>query len=160
MNALTDALSQLGAECVSTKGDGYAPLIIKGPINAGEVQVDGTDSQPVSALLIASIFLNGETSIHVNNAGEKPWVSLTLDWLDRLNVDYTRESFDRYIIRGGVIKGFDYTVSGDFSTIAYPLIAALVTQSEITIENIDMHDPQGDKQLIEILQSMGANFNY
>ena len=39
---------------------------------------------------------------------------------------------------------------------AFPLAAALVTQSELTLKNIDMNDSQGDKELIRVFQKMGA----
>src|SRR3990167_884969 len=54
---LLDALQDLGAFCVSTKGDGHAPVIIKGPIKPGVATLNGSDSQPVSAILIASAFM-------------------------------------------------------------------------------------------------------
>ena len=45
---------------------------------------------------------------------------------------------------------------GDFSSLAYPLVAALLTQSEIQIDNLNFDDPQGDKKVISLLQKMGA----
>ena len=53
--------------------------------------------------------------------------------------------------------GFDYTVPGDFSSCAFPLVAALITGSPISLHNLDMQDAQGDKALIEILQDIGAD---
>jgi 3-phosphoshikimate 1-carboxyvinyltransferase len=133
-------------------------MVIKGPISPGHAVLDGADSQPVSALLIASAFLDGVTKIEVNNPGEKPWVGLTLAWFDRLGIQYTNENYEYYTVQGGaIINAFEYTVPGDFSSLAYPVVAALLTQSHITIHNIDMKDAQGDKQLIQVLQNMGAN---
>ena len=48
------------------------------------------------------------------------------------------------------------SVPGDLSSLSFPLVAALITRSRLTINHIDMSDPQGDKAMIEILQSMGA----
>ena len=155
---LLDALSQLGAMAVSTKDDGYAPVIIRGPLKAGTATVHGQDSQPVSALLIASAFNAGTTELIVKDPGEKPWILLTLDWLDRLGIRYENHNFERYRIFGKCsYPGFDYTVPGDMSSAAFPIAAALITQSEVTLNNIDMKDPQGDKELIYLLQKMGAS---
>ena len=155
---LMKGLSDLGAVCLTTKGDDHAPLIIKGPISSGSAVLEGADSQPVSGLLIASAFLEGETTIQVKNPGEKPWVGLTLDWFDRLGIQYTHQNYEYYTVQGGtIIDGFDYTVPGDFSSIAYPIVAALVTQSCLTIKNIDMKDAQGDKKIIPVLREMGAD---
>lgn len=161
MAALLKGLSELGGFAVSTKNDGCAPIIIRGPIAAGRTCVEGADSQPVSSLLIAAAFLKGTTTIDVVNPGETPWVELTLDWFDRLRVAYTRANdFTQYTVTGchQAIRGFEYTVPGDFSSLAYPVAAALVTQSAITITHLDWQDKQGDKKLLSVLRAMGARF--
>jgi 3-phosphoshikimate 1-carboxyvinyltransferase len=158
MKPLLEGLSQLGVSTASMRGDDYAPVIIQGPIQSGKVILSGEDSQPVSALLIASAFADGPIELTIQNPGEKPWVALTLDWLDRLGISYENHAFERYRLSGkSRYGGFDYHVSGDFSSAAFPLAAALVTQSEVTLKNIDMNDSQGDKELIALFQKMGAN---
>ncbi len=157
MKNLLNALSDLNVKAVSTKGDGFAPIIVQGPINHGKVHVSGEDSQPVSALLIASIFANGPIELFVKNPGEKPWVNLTLSWFERLNIPYKNHDFNYYQTFGNAsYEGFHYFVPGDLSTLAFPVAAALITQSEITIKNVDMDQPQGDKELIHTFIKMGA----
>jgi 3-phosphoshikimate 1-carboxyvinyltransferase len=157
---LMDGLSQLGATCISTKNDDYAPLIVKGPIAPGTMHIQCEFSQPVSALLIACAFLKGKSTLIVKTPGQKPWIALTLDWFDRLNIRYTNTNFSRYEIEGKCkINAFDYTVPGDFSSLAYPLVAAIITHSEITLNNIAWDDPQGDKKLIDVLIKMGAKIS-
>lgn len=157
MKPLLDGLSQLGVSAKSMRGDDYAPVIIQGPIQPGKAVIPGEDSQPVSALLIASAFAEGPIELVVRNPGEKPWISLTLDWFDRLGIPYENRAFEHYLIPGNIqYEGFAYTVPGDFSSAAFPIAAALVTGSELTLKNIDMHDSQGDKELIAIFQKMGG----
>jgi 3-phosphoshikimate 1-carboxyvinyltransferase len=154
---LLEALQQLGAFAVSSRLDGYAPIIVKGKMQPGKTRLSGEDSQPVSALLIACSFLKGKTEIDVINPGEKPWIELTLSWLKRFGVQVENHNYTRYIVHGHAsYEGFDLTVPGDFSSAAYPIVAALITGSEVTVENIDMTDVQGDKKLIEVLIQMGA----
>lgn len=158
MQPLLEGLKQLGGFAESSKADGHAPVIIKGRMHPGMALIDGQDSQTVSALLMAAAFLPGETIIEVKNAGEKPWVNLTLNWLERLGIHCTQQNFERYVIPGNAsYAGFHYTVPGDFSSAAFPIVAALVTGSEVQLENMDMQDVQGDKALIPVLQQMGAN---
>lgn len=158
MAPLMAALKTLGASVHSLKEDGFAPLIIKGPITGQKVSVTGEDSQPVSALLIACALKQGPTEIRVTHSGEHPWVALTLHWLEKFGISVENDGFHTYRLQGGaVIPPFDYTVPGDFSSAAFPLAAALITRSSLTIENLDMNDSQGDKGLIAILQKMGAN---
>ncbi|MBA3721651.1 MAG: 3-phosphoshikimate 1-carboxyvinyltransferase [Parachlamydiaceae bacterium] len=155
---LLEGLEKLNVSAESITQNGYAPIKVKGPMIAGETTLSGEDSQPVSALLMASAFVDGITTINVKNAGEKPWINLTLSWLDRLGISYTNDEYERYTVNGKSIhKGFTYTVPSDFSSLAFPLVAALITNSEITIENVDMNDIQGDKLIIPLLKEMGGN---
>lgn len=157
MQSLLNALCQLGVSAVSMRGDGYAPVIVKGPMESGEVVINGVDSQPVSALLIASAFAEGSIEVHVQNVGEKPWLALTLDWFERLGIRYENREFSHIRLFGkSCYNAFQYTVPGDFSTAAFPIVAALITESELILENIDMQDIQGDKELIHVLKAMGA----
>lgn len=160
MQDLLNGLSQMGAKAISTRNNGYAPLIIQGPLKGGRVEIQGRDSQPVSALLIAASFCSRPTEILVTHPGERPWIDLTLHWLKQHNLAYVREGYERYLIPGnGSVAGFSYVVPGDFSSAAYPLVAALITNSEVVLENVCMADPQGDKKLIQVLQQMGARID-
>lgn len=157
LQPLIDGLNQLGALAVSSRGDGFAPLIVKGPLRGGKALIEGADSQPVSALLIAASFAPSKTELFVRNPGEKPWVALTLGWMDRLGLSYTHENFEKYTILGACkIEGFSYTVPGDLSSLAYPLVAALLADAECILTNVDLSDAQGDKALVFQLQKMGA----
>lgn len=156
---LLDALQQMGARTSSCNK--YAPITVQGPIYPAKVVMDGQDSQPVSAIMIAAAILVGTTEIHVLSSGEKPWLALTLDWLKRLGVACTEISADCYSIEGkGHLPSFSYRVPGDLSSLAFPVALALVTNSELEIAGVDLDDPQGDKVLLSILENMGAKFVY
>lgn len=133
------------------------PLSIQGPIKPGKIKISGEDSQPVSALLIAASLTKEPIEIEVENPGEKPWVALTLSWFDRLNIPYQNKEFKFYKTFGSsVFNGFSYSIPGDLSTAAFPIGAALVTNSTLTLQNVDMNSLQGDKELIYLFQKMGA----
>lgn len=157
MHHLLDGLNQLGVSAKSMRGDHFAPVIIQGPIKSGNVTIAGEDSQPVSALLIAAAFADRPIEINVKNAGEKPWLCLTLNWLDRLGISYKNQQFENFHLSGKArYDGFEYSVPGDLSSAAFPIAAALITGSELTLKNTDMRDCQGDKELISVFQQMGA----
>ncbi|MBM3191510.1 MAG: 3-phosphoshikimate 1-carboxyvinyltransferase [Chlamydiae bacterium] len=158
---LLQALQQLGAFAVSGRGDGRAPIIIKGPIVGGCCELEGGDSQPVSGLLIAAAFAPHPVEIHVNNPGETPWIEVTLSWLKKFGIPYERRGYTRYRLEGRAsVKGFHYKVPGDFSTAAFPIASALLTKSELTLCNLDKEDVQGDKELVFLLEKMGACFSW
>lgn len=158
---LLEALSQLGATALATRGNGYAPFIVKGPLHPGTAFFAGRDSQPVSALLIATSFLSGPSRLVIDEPGEVPWVGLTLQWIQKLGGTIKNHNFSEYIVQGGLHYGdFAVDIPGDFSSAAYPLAAALLHKREASLEGLDCEDAQGDKQLVSLLQSMGAELHW
>ncbi|MES2274134.1 MAG: 3-phosphoshikimate 1-carboxyvinyltransferase [Chlamydiota bacterium] len=154
---LLDALQQLGAFAASSKLDGYAPIIIRGPLQGGAAILNGEDSQPISGLLILGAFT--PLKLNVLHPGEQPWIALTLSWFDRLGIPYVNHNFERYEMKGGAkLDAFDYIVPGDFSSAAFPIGAALITHSELTLQSLDLKDSQGDKAILSVLEKMGARF--
>jgi 3-phosphoshikimate 1-carboxyvinyltransferase len=158
---LIDALNQLGATAISTKNDGHAPVIIKGKIKGGKAIVkDGSDSQPVTGLLIGCALAEGESEIIVKKAGEKPWIGMTLYWFDKVGIKYENigNNFDHYKVKGNSeIKPFEVEISKDWSAALYPILAAIVCpNSEVRIKGLDPNDPQGDKMAVDVLKKMGA----
>jgi len=158
VSPMINALRELGAKASYLGKSGYAPVEIEGPIKAGEFRMDGKDSQPVSAMLIACSFLAGTSIIYVDNPGEKPWIELTLSWINKLGGSVINENYQKYIVKGGLKhQGFKYRVPGDFSSAAFPLVSAIITNCHCILENLDFEDVQGDKRLIDILVLMGAD---
>jgi 3-phosphoshikimate 1-carboxyvinyltransferase len=101
------------------------------------------------------------TEIEVINPGEKPWVQLTLGWFDRLKISYENKNFCSYKVVGNSRHdGIHYTVPGDFSSASFGIVAAIITNSELTLHNLDRDDLQGDKELIDVLISMGAKIHW
>ncbi len=158
MQPLVHAINQLGAWAVCTRNDGHAPVVVRGRLKGGRAELDGADSQPVSALLIASCLAEAPTELFVTHPGERPWVGVTLHWLDRLGAEYSNQDFRHYRIRGqSRWSGFEYHVPRDWSAALYPIVAGLITpDSEVRVGGMDLQDPQGDKKVVEILRQMGG----
>ena len=156
---LIGALNHLGAWAVCTKGDGHAPVVVRGRLKGGRVEIDGMDSQPISSLLIASSLAEAPTEITVGRPGEKPWVGMTLDWLARCGVEFSNENFSLYRVRGNSRwTGFDVRIPLDWSAALYPIAAAVLTEdSEVRLPGMDFNDSQGDKAVIDVLREMGAD---
>ncbi|MHC4717017.1 MAG: 3-phosphoshikimate 1-carboxyvinyltransferase [Planctomycetota bacterium] len=156
---LLDALNALGAWGISTKGDGHAPVVVRGPLAGGAAEIDGADSQPVSALLIAGSLAQSPVELTVHNPGEKPWVGVTLHWLERCGVAVENEDFRRYRIpAAGRWGGFEVTIPRDWSAAIYPIVAGLICpNSEVKVTGVDVDDVQGDKMVLDVLRDMGAD---
>ena len=156
---LIDAINQLGAWAVSSKGDGHAPILVRGTLRGGRATIDGMDSQPVSALLVAAALASAPSEITVNNPGEKPWVGVTLEWLRRCGVEFSNDNFGRYRIRGNSKwDGFDTHIPLDWSAALYPIVAGVLCPSSVvTVPGMDIDDCQGDKAVVDVIREMGGD---
>ncbi len=158
MRPLIESLNLLGANIKCKKLNYFAPLEIKGPFLPGSIKIDGQDSQHVSSLLIASSLLKEKMEIEVENPGEKPWVKMTLDWLDKFKVKYENNNFEKFtVFAPNKFKAFEYVVPTDFSSALFPIVAALVTNSQITLKEIIFDDAQNDQKTIDIFKKFGAD---
>lgn len=154
-------IRKLGVEIISTKNDGMAPLLIKGKVNGGIVRMDGIGCQPVFSVLIASALSQKPVEIFVKNPGETAYIELLLHWFKKVGLKFenVNNKYEHYIFPGNKPpKPFKATIPFEWSAPAYPLLAAILTNnSEIRVRGMDLNDPYGDKQVIYILQKMGAD---
>lgn len=158
---LLEGIRQLGGFAESMQSNDTAPIILKGPITPGKICIEGQCSQPISALLMTCCFLDSPTEIVVKNAGEKPWLRLTLSWMEKLGLSYLENNLESFTIYGkGVYNGFDVVIPGDMSSAAFPIAAALITKSELVLFNIDRGGYQGDEKVIDDLISLGAHITF
>lgn len=155
---LLDTLSTQKIFAKSSRGNGYAPVIIKGPLKPAIMAINGEDSQPVSALLMATSFLQGSSEIYVMSPGEKPWIDVTLGWLKDLGIKVQHHEYRYYKVQGNAIyDAFNVSIEGDFSAASYPLAAAMITGQNLRVYGLHMDDKQADKHFIDIICKMGAN---
>ncbi|MGQ9731412.1 MAG: 3-phosphoshikimate 1-carboxyvinyltransferase [Candidatus Zipacnadales bacterium] len=154
---LIQALNNLGAHAFSTRGDGAAPVAVRGPLQGGMTDIDCPTSQYLTSLLINCPLAAKDTQIRVGQLNERPYVGLTLYWLDRLGIEYCHKNLQYFVINGRQFyPAFDRRIPGDFSSATFPLAAAAVTGSTLTLRGLDMEDPQGDKAVIGMLEEMGC----
>lgn len=158
MTNLFNALEKIGAKADSPNQK--CPFIITGPITGGKTVVNGLSSQFVTALLFAAPLAKNDTEIEVVNLHERPYVKITLDWLDKQGIQYENKGLEWYRIKGGQsYKAFNERIAADFSSATFALAAAAVTKSELKILGLDFNDQQGDKQVFEYLQRMGMKID-
>ena len=161
VNHLIDALNQLGAEarCLE-EGSNTPPFSFSGPIDLSRQLVTGGElSQYISGFMMAASRLEGSLNMTLTNPKETPYLTMTRLWLESLGVPVNiSPDFKTISVQGPVeIKAFDRSVPSDWEGVAFPLIAALITDSKIVIDNIDGSGSQGDDKIVEVLQSVGAD---
>jgi 3-phosphoshikimate 1-carboxyvinyltransferase len=155
---LITALEDLGAKVFSTRGNGLPPVVVKGPAKGGRTRFTGLVSQYVSSLLINCPLMEKDSELEVLDIREKPYIQMTLNWLDRYGIRYkASDDFGRFIVYGGQqYHGLDVTVPGDFSSGTFFLVAGSISEADMTLLGLDMNDVQGDKQVVMYLREMGA----
>lgn len=157
---LFEPFNNLGVKIISTKGDGMAPLLIKGKVNGGKTTMDGVGCQPVFSVLIASALSPKPVDILVRNPGETAYIELLLHWFKKVGLKFenVNNKYEHYIFSGNKPpKAIEAEIPFEWSAPPYPLLAAILTKgSEIKVRGMDLSDPYGDKQVIYILQKMGA----
>lgn len=162
---LTDALNQLGAKAYTNRTDGTdaPPITIEGPISNKNTLVTGGElSQYISGIMMASSRLDGTMNIELTNPKETPYLTMTQNWLESFGIPVTvSEDYKHITVKGPVaLKARDITIPSDWEAVAFPLIATLVSDSKIVIENVDGSGTQGDDKIVEILKSVGGDINW
>lgn len=159
---LVKALNKLGAKAFSTRNNGMAPVVVKGRMVGGKTEIDAYTSQFLSSLLLSCPLLEKDTEIEVVRLNEVPYVHMTLWWLDRQGIRYECDDKLRkiYIYGGQSYKNFEAAIPGDFSSATFFMVLAAISGTEVVLENLDMTDPQGDKMVLSVLESMGAKVRY
>ena len=158
---LLSTLSELGATAFSIRNNGKAPLVIRGKMAGGTAHLDGgVSSQFLSALLIAAPLAEKDTRIVIKgDLKSRPYAEITLDMLKDAGVRVQAQQQEFFVPGGQSYSLKSYAIPGDFSSASYPLAAAAVTGSAVTVKGI-LPSRQGDSAIIDILGRMGAKVSW
>ncbi len=156
---LVDALRLLGAKIDYLEKEGQPPLKIHSSdlCLGSEVIIDASmSSQFFSALLMISPLLNGLTiSLH-GDLISRPYVDMTIRAMHEWGVNSVqREDGGYHISSGQSYQQNQYVIEGDFSSAGYFFAIAALTQSTITLKNLNPQSTQADRKFLNILISMG-----
>ena len=157
-----EALCALGAKGFITRPDcDCPPMVMGGMLHGGKCLLPGYNSQHVSGILVpgALIPAGEKIEINVDNPKESSYIQMTIDWMKKYGVTASAsKDCKTYTVFGGQkYTAAETSVSGDWSGVAFPLVAAVCSKSDLVINGIDFSDPQGDKRVVDILISMGAD---
>ena len=142
--------------------EGKLPLKVNGKLKAGNYEIDGNvSSQFITGLLYALPLLDGDSTIVINkNLESKGYVDLTLEILKLSGIKIKNNDYKSFEIKGNQeYKPFNYTVEGDYSQVAFWIVAGIISankDNEIKCLHLNKYSLQGDKAIIEIVQKMGA----
>lgn len=180
IGALTSVLESQGTKVTFSDKEGYPPVTLEaGGFKGKEMDISLEESsQYISGLLLGAP-LADETTI-INVIGKKavswPYVALTLNVLEDFRVkfevqakqDGVWEKTDwrkveqvvpgeiRFVVEPSKFERDEYRVEGDWSNASYFLAAGAVGHNPVKIEGMNVNSLQGDRAIMNILQSMGA----
>lgn len=158
MKPLLDALQQLGVRAESTRDNGCAPVLVRGPLRGGRATLPGdVSSQFVSALLLAGARTRDGVEVEIDGTlKSRPYVDITVEMMQDFG-GAAEETARGFRVAGGqALKARDYRVPGDYSTAAFPLCAGALA-GEVRVENLPERTAQGDKAIVEQLRAFGAD---
>lgn len=158
MSMIVDALTQFGVNCKSSRG--YLPLTIKGPLNGGECEIDGSiSSQLLTGLLMALPVAGRDSLIVVNNLKSRPYIDMTLQVLGYFGINVSNDLYTRFTIPGNQqYIPSKYNVESDWSGGAFLLVAGAIA-GEISVDGLRSDSRQSDKAILTALDRAGAKMS-
>lgn len=162
MDFFDEILPQLGVKVKSNNGK--LPMIIQGPLQPKNIEVDGSlSSQFLTGLLMAYAAAGAkDISIKVNNLKSKPYISLTLDVMKQFGLQLPENRDFKEFVFSTVLSSehsatqpVSYTVEGDWSGASFLLVAGAVA-GPITVKSLDLTSAQADKAIIDALMAANA----
>ncbi len=155
---LAEALQQLGAKCTFLRDNGRPPVTVSGQIKGGKTTIAASTSQFLSSLLLCAPLAKNDTEVNVTLLNEPGYVQMSLDWLDKQNIQYENNNFRNFKIKGAQsYQPFDADIPADFSSATFFLCAAALLADEVTLTGLDFTDSQPDKAVVDYLRKMGAD---
>ncbi len=140
--------------------DNKFPLHLTGQLQSGEYEIQGNiSSQFITGLLFALPLLDGDSKIKLIPPVEsKSYLDITVSVLRKFGIKI-EEQQNSYIIKGNqqFVSPEEITVEGDWSNASFFLCAGALCEKGVTVTDLDISSPQGDKKILEVLTSMGAD---
>jgi 3-phosphoshikimate 1-carboxyvinyltransferase len=157
---LLESLRQLGTSAKVQKVQERTLIRVEGGgIHGGKTTIPGdVSSQFVSGLMFASSLAEADTQLTLTSPLEsKSYVLMTERVLGEhgIKVNISKNFGEVKIPANQIYNAVDGRVPGDFSSAAFLLAAGAITESQITIKNLDYGTIQGDKAILHILMQMG-----
>ncbi|WP_346917105.1 3-phosphoshikimate 1-carboxyvinyltransferase [Clostridium sp.] len=141
--------------------EGVLPLKVSGKLTSGTYRVRGDiSSQFITGLLFSLPLLEGNSKIELTTKLEsKGYIDLTLEVLKDFGIEIENNNYKEFSIRGAQrYHSRDYYIEGDYSQGAFFLVAGALGSS-IICSGLNKNSLQGDKVILDILETMGCSID-
>ncbi len=160
MSELLECLDTIGVKAISLKDNGRAPIKVqgKGRIRGGSTSITGmTSSQFISSLLLSSPYFQQGLDLQVVEGFKSgPYITLTSEVMNDFGVSVRREG-EIFNVEPGNYTSRRYRVEGDYSSAAFLMASAAVTNSSIEIAGLDRYSSQADRSFLNHIGKMGLH---
>lgn len=157
MIMMIEPLRKLGVEV--RDGGGHLPIVVRGPIHGGNIEVDGSfSSQFITGLLLALPLAKEDTTLYVRSAVSTPYIDMTIDTARRFGVEIMHHEGDYsefYIEGGQTYRPADIAIEGDWSGASTMLVAGAIA-GRVTLKNLSTLSKQADTAICRALERAGA----
>ncbi len=155
MKRVTEPLRKMGARISGPDDANFAPLTIRGGRLSGIHWTNEIPSAQVkSAVLLAGLFAEGETSVEEL----EPSRDHTERLLGEFGVPVKRSGQTVSVAKAKQLRPIQFEVPGDISSAAFLMAAALIVPgSDLTIRRVGLNPTR--LGLVEVLRKMGADLS-
>lgn len=159
MDFFDEILPPLGVQIQSQ--DGKLPLHIQGPLQPGDIRIDGSlSSQFLTGLLMAfAATVTDTVTIRVDDLKSKPYIDLTLAVMKQFGMNVpVNKGFEEFVFQKRSTPAPDtihYFVEGDWSGGAFLLVAGAIA-GPIFVQGLSLDSTQADKAVYQVLMEANA----
>ena len=160
---LLSALAPLNVEFSYGIEQERLPILVHGPWKSSQLKVDvSSSSQPYSSLLLASSGLEQECIITTQGDGvSRRHSELTIELMKECGASIDINKNSTKIAPWTPDPPTEWVVPPDGSMMAFPILACLLSQKAIHIQNpVDNGDALGHEILLEHLDAFGIAFDH
>jgi 3-phosphoshikimate 1-carboxyvinyltransferase len=160
IQALIDALGQIGVQARSTHSNGCPPVDVSGKNLSGTTVTISCreSSQYLTGLLLMAPCTKGGLKIGVTQGPvSRPYVDMTIDVMAKFGIATDRQGYDGFQVTGNqVYRSGDYEVEADASQAGYFWAAAAICRKAVKVKGVSQDSCQGDVNFSKVLESMGC----
>jgi 3-phosphoshikimate 1-carboxyvinyltransferase len=149
-----------GAGCTITGGP-TLPISVSGPAKASKFTLPArTSSQFGSSILLMAPFLTADSSLAMDEpVSSSPYLDLTVAMMQSVGLDVSSTG-SKFLVPGNqTFAAAEIIVEGDWSTAAFPAVAAAITGGTVTLSGLNMDSAQGDKAILGFLEQFGCTIS-
>ena len=149
IDPLTDILNSNGVKCSANS----LPITISGALAPNEYKISGNVSSQYLTGLLFAIAINGGSATLTTELQSAGYIDLTVKITSDFGVKITKNG-NTYTSAGDFLPT-DSVIEGDWSQGCFFLSAAALG-GEIALNGLDLSSTQGDKSVMELYKSFGA----